>query len=610
MLHRLLPVLVDPTAITNPALRAAKPGDHVPKEPRFIGSVFAGRYRIEGLVGRGGMGAVYRATQVGVNRPVAVKILRPELASKPSIVKRFKQEAKAIASLHHRNIVAIEDYGQAKNGSMFLVMELLEGESLTDIIRRDAPLQWPRIRLLVRQVIDALTEAHSAGIVHRDLKPDNIFVARGKRGGEVVKVLDFGIAKVSDSFSDHEAELTQAGVVLGSPRYIAPEQARSQTVSQQTDLYAIGIMLYEMLSGGPLFDGNSATDLLVAHVHKQPAPIVRTGGELAGPLIDLTMQCLEKIPELRPASAKAMAATIDGWRKTPYAEVPRTDTSQTSVMSAEFVENALRHVSPVGTGVTPVGSSTSDEQAEIPVTSDSGKWWFMGAAALLIAAGGFFFATQNQGDEPAPMQRAVIKEAPATVASPSTPAPAAPAVDVARGEEPIAKPDLDLTVKPAPAVASAAVRPPVAEPIVIPADPPAAPAPAAAPAKPLASASVRPPVPEPIIIKEEVAPAPIPMNSATINSRPAGASVYVNGRRVGLTPVAVEWGVGTTPPLVSIKKDGARELVQLRSSDAGSSRTVTFKAKRSSPKPKASKPKTSSKKPAPEPKKPAFKMLD
>jgi serine/threonine protein kinase len=269
--------------------------------------VFEGRYAIHELLGAGAFGAVYRATQMAMQREVALKVLKAELIREPSLTARFRQEARTLAGLKHPGIIELIDFGETSDGRLFLVTELLTGETLADLLEREAPLPQVRVVSLAIEALDALADAHHAGIIHRDLKPENLFIARQGRRGESLKILDFGIAKLADDDPSRLA-VTAAGMTLGSPRFMSPEQCMAGPVSPQSDLYSLGLVLYEAISGRPAFDKQTAMEYMMAHVREEPPPPSIDGMVLRGPHIDLIMQCLEKDPARRPASAAAAAA--------------------------------------------------------------------------------------------------------------------------------------------------------------------------------------------------------------------------------------------------------------------------------------------------------------
>ena len=273
-----------------------------PEHDPFVGTAFQERYRIEERLAIGGMGTVYRASQVAVGRPVAIKILRQEVVHDLRVVARFQQEALAVAGLHHPNTIRIFDFGQSADGHLFLVMEFLEGESLGDMIDEQAPIEPERVVKIGGQILDALAEAHSNGIIHRDLKPDNIFVTKVGLQADFIKVLDFGIAKLERGEA-RKRQLTQTGIVVGSPGYMAPEQVQSLPLTAQVDIYAVGAVMYEMLTGQAVFVGESAFEIAMKQVNEDPGPPMVNGKVLQGPVIDCVMSFLAKEPENRPAGA-------------------------------------------------------------------------------------------------------------------------------------------------------------------------------------------------------------------------------------------------------------------------------------------------------------------
>jgi serine/threonine protein kinase len=270
----------------------------------LVGSVFAGRYQVDQLIARGGMADVFRATQLAVGRHVAIKVLHPAPLRDLRIVARFQQEARAIATLGHPNIIGLIDFGESDDHHLYLVMEFAEGDPLDEVIGREAPMAPERVVHIGRQMLEALVEAHSHGIIHRDLKPGNVMLAdRGKRQ-DLVKILDFGIAKMTGQ-EQGSVDLTGAGMTLGSPPYMAPEQAMALPVSPRSDLYSLGVILYELLTGHTPFTGETPGDYMRAHVQCEVPPPTLGGVRLRGPLVDFIVRLLEKDEAARPASAEA-----------------------------------------------------------------------------------------------------------------------------------------------------------------------------------------------------------------------------------------------------------------------------------------------------------------
>ncbi len=230
-------------------------GDVAPAgPPDMTGREIAGRYRIGAKLGEGGMGAVSRAEQIALKRAVALKLLRPEMSRNPLLLRRFNAEAELVAKLSHPNTVTIYDYGQDADGSLFIAMELIEGPSLRRVLRESGPLPVPRALAIAAQLAASLADAHAHGIIHRDLKPDNAMLQERGKERDVVRVLDFGIAKLRDDSRATQQMMTQAGDMLGTPQYMAPEQIRGEDIDGRTDVYALGCILYEMVTGRMPFE--------------------------------------------------------------------------------------------------------------------------------------------------------------------------------------------------------------------------------------------------------------------------------------------------------------------------------------------------------------------
>jgi serine/threonine-protein kinase len=269
-----------------------------------------GQYRVTGVLGEGGMGVVYAAEHTLLDRPAAVKVLRPDLSRKQEIVTRFFNEARAATAIRHFGIVEIYDFGWTDDGSAFIVMEHLQGETLR-ARRRRAPMRWSTSLGIVRQIAGALGAAHAKGIVHRDLKPDNIFLVSDPEvpGGERIKLLDFGIARLVGAVSS--GHKTKTGTVLGTPAYMAPEQCRGVAVDARADLYSLGCILFLLCTGRPPFVRGSKGDILAAHIREPPPTISSLVSGVPEELESLVRRMLAKAPADRVQTAGELIQLID-----------------------------------------------------------------------------------------------------------------------------------------------------------------------------------------------------------------------------------------------------------------------------------------------------------
>jgi eukaryotic-like serine/threonine-protein kinase len=312
-------------------LRLALESEHV--EDPLLGTVVDDRYEVSEVLGEGGMGTVYRVRHRILERPFALKVLRADLSRDSDLGVRFTREAKAAASISHPNVVQITDFGSLPSGQPYFVMELLVGESVNAVIGKGGPLPAARAVRMLLQIVDALAAAHAAGIVHRDLKPDNIFVCQTPSGEELVKVLDFGLAKVAG-----QSRLTKAGLVFGTPHYMSPEQASGGTIDERTDLYALGVVMYEMFTGRVPFEADTYMGVLTKHLYVEPTPPSVLLGEPAelGALEQVILRCLEKKPEKRYESMAALAAELK--RVASFSDI-----GELRVRPAEIVEPRERH---------------------------------------------------------------------------------------------------------------------------------------------------------------------------------------------------------------------------------------------------------------------------
>lgn len=273
----------------------------------LVGRTLAGGYRIVDHIASGSMGAVYRAEQANLGRAVAVKVMSNTLVADPQMVARFHNEARAASSLNHPNCVRVYDYGETPDGRPYIVMELLQGQELAGLLARDKKPPVSRVLDIALQILSALDEAHGLGVVHRDLKPENVFVLPQRGGGDLVKVVDFGLAKLRSSVTT----TVSSGLVFGTPEYMAPEQAMAKDTDHRTDLYSCGVMLFEMLAGHLPFEGETPRELLEKHVYEQPPRLSKVAGERASfGLDEIVDLALRKDPAERFQSAEAFADAL------------------------------------------------------------------------------------------------------------------------------------------------------------------------------------------------------------------------------------------------------------------------------------------------------------
>ncbi|MEJ7735449.1 MAG: serine/threonine-protein kinase, partial [Polyangiaceae bacterium] len=289
--------------------------DYLPDSDPLLGQVLEGRYHIESVLGEGGMGTVYEARHVSLDRRFALKVLRRDVARDAELTARFIQEAKAAAAVGHPNIVAVSDFGEIAAGTLssaqqravpYFVMEYLSGRSLAKVLGEMRTLDAARVGAIIAQAASALAAAHAAGIVHRDLKPDNVFLVRdGER--DFVKLLDFGVAKIAGA-----GRLTRAGMVYGTPHYMSPEQASGNVVDHRSDIYALGIIMYECFAGRVPFEADTYMGVLTKHMFATPEPIERvvTDPGCLGSLAPIVMRCLEKRADDRFANMNEVAQAI------------------------------------------------------------------------------------------------------------------------------------------------------------------------------------------------------------------------------------------------------------------------------------------------------------
>ena len=310
--------------------------------------VFGGRYELKKRLARGGMAEVFLAEDQLLGRPVAVKVLFPEFAADPSFVERFRREAQAAANLSHPNIVGVYDWGREES-TYYIVMEYVEGRSLSQVIRKEGPLPAPRVAEIAEGIASALGFAHKGDVVHRDMKSGNVIISENGQ----VKVADFGIATAISGNTD--ANLTQTGAVMGTATYFSPEQAQGLTVDGRSDLYSLGVVMYEMLTGTPPFTGDSSISIAYKHVQEQPELISEKRPGVPEALQAITAKLMNKDPDKRYSSAADLQRDLQRFqsgRLTLEPENIEQVSESISEISAEF-DTTL--INPVATSLDPKG---------------------------------------------------------------------------------------------------------------------------------------------------------------------------------------------------------------------------------------------------------------
>ena len=285
-----------------------------------------GSYQLGELLGRGGMGEVHQATHRMLARPAAIKLIRPEMLGGSEenaelVVKRFHREARAAANLRSPHTVQLYDFGVTEDGTLYFVMELLEGMDLETLVRKHGPLPASRVIHILRQVCESLEEAHTAGLVHRDIKPANIHVGQLGLRRDFVKVLDFGLVKSLRSSEADASMATAQGLTPGTPSYMAPEMSLGETIDGRADLYAVGCVGYFLLTGKVVFEAEGALQMMMKHVRLEPVPPSRrTDNPIPPALEELILMCLAKDPARRPESAAALGAGLAAIQLAPWRE--------------------------------------------------------------------------------------------------------------------------------------------------------------------------------------------------------------------------------------------------------------------------------------------------
>ncbi len=288
------------------------PKESTPGDP-FVGTFVGERFLVKRKIGEGGMGVVYEAEQTAIDRRVALKVLHPHLTDE-ELYARFRNEAAASSRLEHPNTITVYDFGRTENNSLYIAMEFITGTSLDDDIKKNGAVEWQRACRIGAQICSSLRNAHEHGIIHRDMKPENIMLCQRGDDGDFVKVLDFGIAKIlEEDGTDQRKALTKTGMVFGTPQYMSPEQIRGEKIDARSDIYSVGVILYQMLTGKLPFKADTPMGLLTRHLMDPPPPFrdMNAGNRVPSALEALVMKTLAKDAAERPQTMKELGHALD-----------------------------------------------------------------------------------------------------------------------------------------------------------------------------------------------------------------------------------------------------------------------------------------------------------
>jgi serine/threonine-protein kinase len=409
--------------------------DYSPTADPLIGQVLEGRYRVESVLGEGGMGTVYEVRHTTLDRRFALKALRRDIARDAELTARFMQEARAAAAIGHPNIVAVSDFGEIGAGKLsatqsrpvpYFVMEYLHGRSLARRLADQGTMNAQEVGVIVAQAASGLAAAHAAGVIHRDLKPDNVFLAIvGDR--EYVKLLDFGVAKIAGA-----GRLTRQGIVYGTPHYMSPEQAAGNAIDHRTDVYALGVIMYECFSGRVPFEADTYMGVLTKHMFAKPEPIERvvTDPGCLGALGPIVMRCLEKRPEDRFATMADVAEAIEGALEPGTLARPSRVPGRERLRLRDPAEprSLSEALSKAWSGAPSERPSARPSSTSIPGMPRSSRGWRVGlGAALVLGIVVVAWRFVGSGAEHDSAGAAAAPQAPAAAVATVAPVPAATA---------------------------------------------------------------------------------------------------------------------------------------------------------------------------------------
>jgi serine/threonine-protein kinase len=403
-----------------------------PTDDPLIGKVLSERYRIVRKIGEGGMGAVYQAEHALIEKKMALKILFQDLTRRPDLIQRFLQEAKSASRIGHENVIDINDFGQSPEGLVFIAMEYLDGEDLGKALKGTGAMDWERARPILMQITKGLRAAHANGIIHRDMKPENVYLIQREGRRDFVKVLDFGIAKIVNDDTGGPA-LTQTGMIFGTPEYMSPEQAQGSTPDHRVDVYAVGCIMYHMLTGQVPFTADNFMGILTKHLLEPPVPPRKRRPDLDIPA-DVEAVCLkamEKERDKRYPDMDAFYRALGGTGGVPFEpsqvfvapRLPKASLKYPTLAAANLDGRESR------TALAVPGTFEDERPVRAEEAGGGGgrKPMIIAAvlgAAVVFGALAFFMRPSSKGS---PVAEPAAAAKPAAVAAPAVPPPAEPA---------------------------------------------------------------------------------------------------------------------------------------------------------------------------------------
>ncbi len=454
----------------------------------LISNTIAERYRVLRRLGEGGMGAVYLAEHVVIEKKLVLKVLAPELTRRQDLVARFLQEARSASRIGHENVIDISDFGQSTEGYVYIAMEYLEGKDLGEVVRSEGPLPWPRVQSILVQICRALRAAHDKGIVHRDMKPENIFLIHREGRPEFVKILDFGIAKVM-GVDPNGPRLTRTGMIFGTPEYMSPEQAEGKEADHRVDVYAVGCIAYHLMTGHTPFIAENFMALLTKHLMEDPVPpSVRRPDLAISPEMDaMVLKALEKDRDRRyqnmgefleavsacpGADGESLKPSMGGFTREmggghakAKARSTASPAASTSARAATSVGNVAERVPETEVVERELVDAVEADRPRLRGETRSVHKMVLAAIGVALGVFAALYFVLSRGKPPVrspiPVEAKVKPESPSPPAQPPV-APTAPAVaPVTASETAPAAPIVEAAPAPAPAPA-AATRPPAA----------------------------------------------------------------------------------------------------------------------------------------------------